>query len=69
MATAGYNLEPVLLGDRELAQISALVRTKAGITLTPAKRPLIIARLQKRKLQLKDEIVKIEGLMIPDIIA
>ena len=24
------------------------MRTKAGITLTPAKRPLIIARLQKR---------------------
>ncbi len=53
MATAGYNLEPVLLGDRELAQISALVRTKAGITLTPAKRPLIIARLQKRLRRLK----------------
>ena len=53
MATAGYNLEPVALGDRELAQISALVRTKAGITLTPAKRPLIIARLQKRLRHLK----------------
>ena len=48
MAAPAHSLEPVLLGDRELAQISTLVRTKAGITLTPAKRPLIIARLQKR---------------------
>ena len=48
MAATGYSLEQVTLGDRELAQIAALVRTKAGITLTPAKRPLIIARLQKR---------------------
>lgn len=30
---------------------------------------LQLRRLKKRKLQLKDEIVKIEGLMIPDIIA
>ena len=48
MGALAYNLEQVTLGDRELAQISALVRTKAGITLTPAKRPLIVARLQKR---------------------
>ncbi len=48
MASAGYSLEAVTLGDRELLQIAALVRTKAGITLTPQKRPLIIARLQKR---------------------
>ena len=48
MRAATHSLEPVTLGDRELAQISTLVRTKAGITLTPAKRPLIIARLQKR---------------------
>ena len=30
---------------------------------------LQLRRLKKRKLQLKDEIVKIESLMIPDIIA
>lgn len=48
MASVGYTLEGVTLGDKELAQISNLVRTKAGIALTPAKRPLIIARLQKR---------------------
>ena len=53
MATAGYTFEPALLGDRELAQISDLVRVKAGITLTAAKRPLIIARLQKRLRHLK----------------
>ena len=53
MATVGYSFEPVELGDRELAQISTLVRDKAGITLTPAKRPLIIARLQKRLRHLK----------------
>jgi chemotaxis protein methyltransferase CheR len=48
MGASAYSLEPVSLGDRELAQISALVHRKAGITLTPAKRPLIVARLQKR---------------------
>ena len=47
MRAAAHSLEAVALGDRELAQISTLVRTKAGITLTPAKCPLIIARLQK----------------------
>jgi hypothetical protein len=30
---------------------------------------LQLRRLKKRKLQLKDEIVKIEGMLIPDIIA
>jgi hypothetical protein len=30
---------------------------------------LQLRRLKKRKLQLKDEIVKIEGILIPDIIA
>jgi chemotaxis protein methyltransferase CheR len=53
MATGGHSFEPVALGDRELARIATLVRTKAGITLTPAKRPLIIARLQKRLRHLK----------------
>jgi chemotaxis protein methyltransferase CheR len=48
MAAGGHSFEPVALKDRELSRIAALVRTKAGITLTEAKRPLIIARLQKR---------------------
>ncbi len=30
---------------------------------------LQMRRLKKRKLQLKDDIVKIEGMLIPDIIA
>ena len=30
---------------------------------------LMIARLKRKKLQLKDEIVKIEGRILPDIIA
>ncbi len=30
---------------------------------------LQLRRLKKRKLQLKDEIVKVEGMLIPDIIA
>jgi chemotaxis protein methyltransferase CheR len=45
--------EPVALTDRELTRIATLLRTKAGITLTPAKRPLIVARLQKRLRHLK----------------
>lgn len=48
MAIGGINFEAVTLGDRELARITTLVRNKAGIALTEAKRPLIIARLQKR---------------------
>lgn len=48
MALVGNSFEAVALGDRELARITALVRTKAGIALSEAKRPLIIARLQKR---------------------
>ena len=30
---------------------------------------LQLRRLKKRKLQLRDEIVKIEGMLVPDIIA
>ena len=48
MGFASHAFEPVALNDRELNQIATLVRHKAGITLTTAKRPLIIARLQKR---------------------
>lgn len=33
------------------------------------KDELQLRRLKKRKLQLKDDIVKIEGMLIPDIIA
>lgn len=33
------------------------------------KDELQLRRLKKRKLQLKDEIMKIEGMLIPDIIA
>jgi chemotaxis protein methyltransferase CheR len=42
-------VEPdVELSDRELRAITRLVYDKSGITLGDAKRPLIVARLQKR---------------------
>jgi chemotaxis protein methyltransferase CheR len=44
-AYADMDLE---LSDRDLRTISQLVYEKAGITLGDAKRPLIVARLQKR---------------------
>jgi len=48
MAAVSYAQDPVALTDRELSQIATLVKAKAGITLTQAKRPLIVARLHKR---------------------
>lgn len=41
----------------------------ARLDETYPKDELQFRRLKKRKLQLKDEIAKVEGMLIPDIIA
>jgi hypothetical protein len=40
-----------------------------AISLSPLPDMLLIARLKRKKLALKDEIVRIEDLLNPDIIA
>lgn len=40
-----------------------------ALIFAPANDQLQIARLKKRKLQLKDQIAALEDLLIPDIIA
>ena len=40
-----------------------------AITLSPLPDMLLIGRLKRRKLALKDEIARIEDLLTPDIIA
>lgn len=39
------------------------------LELADAKNQFEISRLKRRKLQLKDEITRLEGLILPDIIA
>ena len=39
------------------------------LSSTPASDQMLIQRLKKRKLALKDRIVQLENLLIPDIIA
>lgn len=41
----------------------------AALALMPVPDQLMIARLKRKKLTLRDEIVKIEAIVLPDIIA
>jgi hypothetical protein len=51
---------------QEHADLDAAVQ---AISLSPLPDMLLIARLKRRKLALKDEIVRIEDQLNPDIIA
>ena len=46
-----------------------LDKTIAGLTAQTMSDQLEIQRLKKRKLQLKDEIARLESALVPDIIA
>lgn len=37
------------------------------LTLSPPPDQLLVRRLKKRKLQLKDRIAQLEGMLVPDI--
>lgn len=39
----------------------------ARLTVNPPNDQLLIRRLKKRKLQLKDRIAQLEGMLVPDI--
>lgn len=55
---------------RELQQEHAdLDASIEALTLMPIPDQLMIARLKRKKLTLRDEIVKIEARLLPDIIA
>ena len=63
--------------DKELrAQLSLLVQEHAdldasieALALLPAPDQLMIARLKRKKLALRDDIVKLQDQILPDIIA
>lgn len=52
--------------QQEHADLDAAITT---LTDTHKADPMVLQRLKKRKLSLKDAIVKVERLLIPDIIA
>ena len=56
----------VALLRQEHADLSASIE---ALTVAPQPDQLLIARLKRKKLALKDEILKIEALILPDIIA
>lgn len=56
----------VKLLRQEHADLDASIEA-LGVAAVPDQ--LMIARLKRKKLQLKDEIVKIEARILPDIIA
>jgi hypothetical protein len=51
---------------QEHADLDASIQ---ALTLMPIPDQLTIARLKRKKLQLRDEIVKLEAHILPDIIA
>jgi len=63
--------------DKELrAQLSLLLQEHAeldasieALALLPAPDQLMIARLKRKKLALRDDIVKLQDQILPDIIA
>lgn len=70
--------EPILSDeDKELrAQLTLLLQEHAdldasieALSLMPAPDQLMIARLKRKKLALRDEIVKLQDRILPDIIA
>lgn len=56
----------VALLRQEHADLSASIE---ALTVAPQPDQLLIARLKRKKLALKDEILKIEAMILPDIIA
>ena len=48
---------------------AALDAAIEALNLMPAKDQLLMARLKRKKLALRDEIVKVEDRILPDIIA
>lgn len=56
----------VALLRQEHADLSASID---ALTVSPQPDQLLIARLKRKKLALKDEILKIEARILPDIIA
>lgn len=52
--------------QQEHADLDASIE---ALGLVPVPDQLMIARLKRKKLQLRDEIVKIEAIVLPDIIA
>ena len=51
---------------QEHADLSASID---ALTVSPQPDQLLIARLKRKKLALKDEILQIEAMILPDIIA
>ncbi len=56
----------VALLRQEHADLSASIE---ALTVAPQPDQLLIARLKRKKLALKDEILRIEAMILPDIIA
>ena len=56
----------VALLRQEHADLSASIE---ALTVSPQPDQLLIARLKRKKLALKDEILRIEAMILPDIIA
>lgn len=70
--------EPFLTEEEQAlrAQVQVLRQEHAdleasieALTMAPVPDQLLIARLKRKKLALRDEIVRIEGRILPDIIA
>ena len=56
----------VALLRQEHADLSASIE---ALSVSPQPDQLLIARLKRKKLALKDEILRIEAMILPDIIA
>ena len=56
----------VKLLRQEHADLSASIE---ALSVSPQPDQLLIARLKRKKLALKDEILRIEAMILPDIIA
>ena len=56
----------VALMRQEHADLSASIE---ALMVSPLPDQLLIARLKRKKLALKDEILRIEAMILPDIIA
>jgi hypothetical protein len=71
------NDDDVDLSDAKLRKQVALLRQEhadlsasiEALTVSPQPDQLMIARLKRKKLALKDEILKLETMILPDIIA
>lgn len=61
--TLKRRLEELRIEHRDLDEVIVQISQKVPFN------QLQVQRLKKRKLQLKDDIIKIESLLLPDIIA